>query len=114
MLYIIAFLLGTLAPGIGAWKLGRQSDLWAILLAPVLLFASWRLLPFYEIHPGEGVAVGVAVVQFGLYYLIVLGPVLALLLAAGAWWQRRSAIIVAALVVILLPGVALIGRRLLR
>jgi len=114
MLYIIGYLLAILALGAGAWKLGQRSDLWVILLTPVLLYGVWRLFPLLEIHPGEGVAAGVAVVQFGLLSLIILGAFLPLFLAAGAWWQRRSVLMAGFVVLVLLPGAVLAVRRLVR
>lgn len=111
MLYLLLFLLATCGLWYGAYWLGTRSDLWSLVLAPLLLFAAWRVLLDSNLTPGEGAAVGVAVVIGAVWYVGGMCVLLALMLVGASWRARRSAIVAAFSLCVVAPAVLMLGYR---
>ncbi len=112
MLAIVGWLCVTGLLCGGAYWLGRRSDRWALLLAPVLVVIAWHLMLDLDVTPGEGAASGVAVVIVGIWYLAAMCVVLALILVGSAFSIRRSRLVAALFFCGMVPALAVLGYRL--
>jgi hypothetical protein len=102
----IVFITGGLC--YGAYRLGKHSDVWSIILAPLLLVAGWyALATLTRIGQGEGVSAGVVVIQGGIWYVGTLLLLLALILPGTGVYVRRSGVAGAVLGCVLVTILAL-------
>jgi hypothetical protein len=112
MQYLAVFLLATGGSWYGAYWLGRRSDAWSVVLAPLLMLAAWPVLvDLTRIPRGEGVAVGVAVFEGAVWYVGGMCVLLALILLGTSVYLRRSGVATAVLLCVL-ATVLVLGYRL--
>jgi hypothetical protein len=113
MLFVVVIVLATGYICYASYRLGRRSDFWPVGLAPILVIVGWYvLLDLTTVSQGEGAAIGVVVIQAGLWYIGTLCVLLALILLGTSVYLRRSMVASGMLLCVVGPAVLALGYRL--
>jgi hypothetical protein len=110
--FIAALVLIAGALCYGAYKIAVRSTVWPAILAPLLVFAAWRALLAPLIPQGEGAAIGVVVIQFGIWYLGGVCVLLALVLLGTSLYVHHSTAAAVILLCVVGPAVVALGYQL--